>query len=257
MATTKPVAVVIPGGWHPSTAYTPLTSALTDAGFEFSVASLPSFNTNEPSSASCAADAIALRRHILSHIDEAGHGVVLLVHSYGGIPASGASYGLSKKARETQGRKTAVLGMIYMCAFVVPEGQSLVEYLGGSHPPYLLRDSPSFGLSTIDNPKAVLFNDVPSSLATELAASLQPHAVLAFETPAPATSWKEPEYAGKLVFIKCMIDQALPSFLQDMFIEKSGVQWTVKEVDAGHSAWASRPDEIVNELQSLLLKFNE
>lgn len=52
-----------------------------------------------------------------------------------------------------------------------------------------------------------------------------------------------------------MIGQALPPFLQDMFIEKSGVQWAVKEVEAGHSAWASRPKEIVHELQSLLLKF--
>lgn len=257
MATTKPVVVVVPGAWHPSAAYRPITSALMDAGFESSVASLPSFNTNDPSSASCKADATALRRQILSHIDEAGHDIVLLVHSYGGIPASGASYGLSKKSREREGKKTAVLGMIYMSAFVVPEEQSLIEYLGGSHPPYLLKDSPSQGLSTVDNPETVLYNDVPSSLASELAASLKPHAILAFESPAPATSWKEPDYAGKIAFVKCMIDQALPSFLQDMFIEKSGVQWIVKNIEAGHSPWASKPAEIVNELQRLLVKFNE
>lgn len=141
MATSKPTIAIVPGAWHPPAAYAPLTSALKEAGFDFTVTSLPSLDSSDPTSADCEADAKALHQQFLSLLDESGNDVVLLVHSYGGIPASGGSYGLSKKSREKQGKTTGVLGMIYMSAFVVPEGQSLVGYLGGSHPPYLLRDS--------------------------------------------------------------------------------------------------------------------
>ena len=116
---------------------------------------------------------------------------------------------------------------------------------------------PSPRLSTVDNPEAVLYNDVPASLAGEIAASLRPHAILAFESPALATSWSEPEFVGKIAFIKCLIEQALPPFLQNTFLENSGVQWTVKEVECGHSPWASKPDQIVSELQELLVTFSE
>ena len=141
MASRKPTAVIVPGAWHPPVAYASLTSTLAKAGFESSVAILPSFNSNDPLSADCRADATALRRQFLSILDEAGHDIVLLVHSYGVISTSGASCGLSKKSRERQEKKTGVLGMMYLSGFVVPEGQSLLEYLGVRHAPYVLRDS--------------------------------------------------------------------------------------------------------------------
>lgn len=67
----------------------------------------------------------------------------------------------------------------------------------------------------------------------------------AFDSPAPRAAWKEPEFAGKLTFIRCMQDHALPPFLQDMFMEKSGVEWKVKDIEASHSPFASKPEELV------------
>ena len=67
----------------------------------------------------------------------------------------------------------------------------------------------------------------------------------AFDSPAPPTAWREPEFTGQLAFIRCMQDQALPPFLQDMFIEKSGVEWKVKDIESSHSPFASKPEELV------------
>lgn len=36
-----------------------------------------------------------------------------------------------------QGKKGGVVGLIFISAFVVPEGMTLVNYLGGKHAPYL------------------------------------------------------------------------------------------------------------------------
>ena len=77
----------------------------------------------------------------------------------------------------------------------------------------------------------------------------------AFDSPAPPMAWADPEFIGKIAFIRCMKDQALPPFLQDMFMEKSGVEWKVKDIEASHSAYASKPGEVANILGELAHQF--
>lgn len=89
------------------------------------------------------------------------------------------------------------------------------------------------------------YNDVDPTTAAQIEESLLPHALKAFNSPAPPTAWAEPAYAGKVAFLRCLKDQALPLSLQDMFTEKSGVKWNIRDVDASHSPWASKPEETV------------
>lgn len=77
----------------------------------------------------------------------------------------------------------------------------------------------------------------------------------AFDSPAPPMGWADPDFAGKIAFIRCMKDQALPPFLQDMFMEKSGVEWKVKDIETSHSAYASQPEELANTLGELAQQF--
>ena len=79
----------------------------------------------------------------------------------------------------------------------------------------------------------------------------------AFDSPAPPAAWMEPEFTGKLVFIRCMQDQALPPFLQDMFIEKSGVEWKVEDIESSHSPFASKPEELVKILVESAQQFSQ
>ena len=81
--------------------------------------------------------------------------------------------------------------------------------------------------------------------------------MLAFVSPTPAPAWAEPAFEGKLAFLRCMQDQALPTFLQDTFVERSGVKWTVKDIDAGHSPWASKPREAVDMIVEFVDEFVE
>ena len=77
----------------------------------------------------------------------------------------------------------------------------------------------------------------------------------AFDSPAPPMGWADPDFTGKIAFIRCMKDQALPPFLQDMFVEKSGVEWKVKDIMTSHSAHASQPEELANILGELAQQF--
>ena len=88
-------------------------------------------------------------------------------------------------------------------------------------------------------------------IAKQMEDALLPHAMLAFESPAPPAAWAEPAYAGKLAFLRCTQDAALPTFLQDLFIQRSGVEWTVKDIEASHSAYASKTEEVVKLVEEL------
>ena len=137
MSIPKPTLFLVPGAWHPNTCFAPLSAQLAAAGFPIYLASLPSLNPVSPAAdATCAADALALQAQLLPIIQE-GKDVVVLCHSYGGIPAGGAAAGLAKKDRVARNEKGGVLGLIYLASFVVPEGVSLVEFLGGQHAPYV------------------------------------------------------------------------------------------------------------------------
>lgn len=136
MAVPKPTFVLVPGAWHPVSCYNVLCEELSAAGYPVQVAELPSLDPRDPSAVSCAKDAEAVRKILISLIEEDKH-VVVVPHSYGGIPGGCGAYGLGKSAREKEGKKGGVIGLIYMSAFVVPEGSSLLEFLGGKYPFYV------------------------------------------------------------------------------------------------------------------------
>ena len=64
----------------------------------------------------------------------------MVCHSYGGIPGGGAAQGLSKSTRVKEGKEGGVLGLICICAIIVPEGKSLGGFMG-EHAPYLKVDN--------------------------------------------------------------------------------------------------------------------
>ena len=74
--------------------------------------------------------------------------------------------------------------------------------------------------------------------------ALLPHAFTAFSSPVSRSAWAETALSGRRAYIKCTQDLALPPSLQDMFVDRSGVQWLVKDLDASHSAFVSKPEEL-------------
>lgn len=140
---SKTTFLIIPGAWHPAALYEGFVSRLQEAGYGAVVATYPSCNSKSPKTATCEQDAKVLRQQCLSLIEDEGKDLLLVCHSYGGIPGGGAAAGLSKKERLQIGKEGGVLGLVYMSAFVVPEGTSLLAFLGGKHAPYLVPDTVS------------------------------------------------------------------------------------------------------------------
>ncbi|KAJ9618850.1 hypothetical protein H2203_008666 [Taxawa tesnikishii (nom. ined.)] len=94
MAFTKPTIILVHGAWHSPTHFSPLTDLLTSAGYTVNAVTLPSVHT-KPAPPDFSADVSTIRSSILSAANS-GQDVVVIAHSYGGIPSTEACRGVSK-----------------------------------------------------------------------------------------------------------------------------------------------------------------
>ena len=107
------------------------------------------------------------------------------------------------------------------------------------------------GLCTVSDPKGVFFNDIEESYADLLVGAVGTQSTSAFETAASKPAWAEEAFQGKLAYVRCLQDQAMPSSLQDILIQKSGVDWIVKDLQSGHFPFISQVEEVVGILQEV------
>ncbi|OHF00742.1 hypothetical protein CORC01_04059 [Colletotrichum orchidophilum] len=83
MTTTKPTFIFVPGAWHCTTKFEPVTSQLEALGYPTKSVQLPCFGA-EPPLSDFQPDVAAIRQEIEKTVDD-GEDVVLFMHSYGGI----------------------------------------------------------------------------------------------------------------------------------------------------------------------------
>ncbi|TVY93981.1 hypothetical protein LAWI1_G000676 [Lachnellula willkommii] len=245
-SSSNPTIVFFAGAFADPSCFDRIVPHFHKAGYPTVYASTPSLNPSDLSSASCANDVSETRRNVLLPLIEEQHkDVIVFTHSYGGIVGGAAAAGLSKVARASNNQEGGVIGLIYLVGNIVSEGESLLQAVGGAYPPFLKQGNPSPGLAVIDPVIPTLYADADTSLASSLEAAMIPHALAAFETPAPTPAWAESTFEGRRAYIRTLDDQCNPFFLQEMWIEKSGVSWETVDLKTSHCPFISCPEEVV------------
>ena len=125
-----PTFLIVPGAWHSPSHYNYLISHLKASGYNAVSSRNPSCNSTDPNAESVTKDADFIRKHVMTLLNS-GQDVVLVMHSYGSIPASTAVKGLSKAERTAAGNLGGILGIICICGLLLQEGQSLKSSLPG------------------------------------------------------------------------------------------------------------------------------
>jgi hypothetical protein len=132
MTNSKPVFVIIPGAWHLPESFDPVTKLLAEKGYESRGVTYVS--TFDQSVQSFDPDVEATRK-IVQELVDSGRNVVLVMHSYGGAVGSEVlKYFVDDN--EGKGGKGRIIRMVWVCAFVLPEGSSLMDGLGGNDLPW-------------------------------------------------------------------------------------------------------------------------
>ncbi|KAI1089670.1 alpha/beta-hydrolase [Rostrohypoxylon terebratum] len=127
----KPSILLIPGSFAIPELYHNIFDIIAAKGYFIKGLHLPSVAWKDgPRGAppTLYDDAAFIAKEVADLADE-GKDVVLIGHSYGGIPVSQSTKGLTKAERQKQGKKGGIVRLAYMTALVPPLGSSSVDML--------------------------------------------------------------------------------------------------------------------------------
>lgn len=245
---TKPTIVLVHGAWHGPWCWKLQIPALEVLGYAVEALDLPS--ASGVVGTTQFDDAAHVRSVVESHMSM-GKRVVVLAHSYGGPIASAAIKGLSDKG---------VLGMIDLCAYIFPGGMdqgAAIRDMGGLS--YVTLDVPSEGLFQTKDPRSLFFPpDVPTDQIDWAIPQLRPQSMAANMGIVPPQGWQDDCYFGRLGYIRCTADVAIPIEQQDSMVVGAGGQgkWVVRTLEgSGHSPFLSRPHEVAAAVEEIVNDF--
>ena len=129
----KPIVVWVPGFLHTPEHFQPIISALAKVSIPSVSFSLPNVGAGAPTAAPY--DDLKHLWAMLEGLVGEGKEVVLICHSYRGVPASQAIRGLQRAERERNGQSGVIIRIVFMAAFALPEGESTWTFTEGRQPP--------------------------------------------------------------------------------------------------------------------------
>ena len=141
MAAERPFIVILPGGSQNPAHYGYLSHLLMLAGYTVYSALLPSVGA--AGKITVEDDMKYIRdRMLITILDHEEHDVVLFMHSYSSVPGSAAAQGLGKSERIAQGKKTGVIGQIYLSSILAKggDGNAIIGAFSGHYPPHIRPD---------------------------------------------------------------------------------------------------------------------
>lgn len=134
---SKPSIIIVPGAWQTPPAFKGIVNVLETAGYPTVHVPLPTVGGEALPLAGLDDDVEAVRKVLAPLVDE-GKDVVLIGHSSGGVSMSAVVEGFDTASRAAAGKKGGVVKCIFLAAFVIPKGSSLLEMLGGQPLPWMV-----------------------------------------------------------------------------------------------------------------------
>lgn len=217
---------------------------------------MPTSNTPTPAATTLDDDVVFIRSLTKKAIG-AGHKVVALMHSYGGVVGSYALTGLD-----------GVVGLVYMTSFIPFEGESLAGIFGGTLPPFLSCNAET-GCVGIEDPGRMFYDDLSEEERERYAGLLVPHSVKAehesvtddgvLRETGGRMAWREE--GRKVGYLVCTEDKALVEWVQRMMLERVNQEWGkegkgrkmwIWEVESGHSPMLRCPERVVECVQEFV-----
>lgn len=215
-----PSLLLVHGAWHGSWCWNLARPHFEDVGYRTIAVDLPS-SGRKPEELGGLSDDASVIESALSQIDPP---VVIMGHSYGGIPMAQAA------------RPERVSGMVFLSACVLPPGESLLTMLGGLEPPWLRTDTA--GSCFPENPEALFYHDVPPDLVEWAVSQLKFQSIRSFREPLTGTDWR----AIPSAYVVCADDRALFPELQLKMAAECDFTLTIP---GSHSPFLSRPADLV------------
>jgi pimeloyl-ACP methyl ester carboxylesterase len=220
----SPNIVLVHGAWADGSCWSAVIESLQAAGHTVTAPQFPETSL---------ADDVARLRHVLERQDGP---TIVAGHSYGGQIMTA----LGEDAPN-------VVGVVYIAAFGLDEGESLGALLGAGPPTpalaNLITDEQGFAWIPESDFVEHFACGVDPVKAKVLHAVQQPISLSTFEDVMGTPLWK----AHPSWYMVAANDEAIPPDGERQFAARMGA--TTVEVDAGHLAMISHPDDVVALIQ--------
>jgi pimeloyl-ACP methyl ester carboxylesterase len=220
-----PNIVLVHGAWADGSSWSGVIESLQDSGYNVTAPQFPETSL---------ADDVARLRQVLARQEGP---TILAGHSYGGqiITALGP---------DTRN----VVGLVYVAAFGLDEGESLGALLGGGPPTpalaNLIVDEQGFGWLPEEDFLKHFAGDVDPAQAKIMYAVQQGLSMGTFEDVMGIPAWKShPSW-----YLVATNDEAIPPDAERMFAERMGAESV--EVASSHVAMVSHPDAVSELIQT-------
>jgi hypothetical protein len=257
----KPAIVISPGGGHEPGAYKRFVDYLVSQDYDVTAVSLASSAIASSPSAFSPSDVfaadVAVVAEAITKYAEAGRDVVVLCHSFGGLPGSTACKDLLKTARNSQGKPGGVVHVIYLAAMGLPRGASLFSLIGGEMPPWA--DVSEDGKTLIPKDIRALFREerMTEDDLEELVSNIKPLVIQTWEGQVGFEPWREVD----ATYIHTLADTPMPIDMQRMMVanvEKAmeedgkGKKLNTLEIEGGHEPFTTMPEKLGEVFRSIL-----
>lgn len=159
----KPTFVLVPGAWHKPIIYKSVATHLKTHGYPTILLPLPSSGAIPPHE-DFTQDVLSIRACLSALINLEHKEVILVVHSYTGLPGSEACRDLSQKSRLEKGQRGGVVRFVCINAFAMAEGfQPTPKGVYSSFPPWMqINASQNKTTVSSEDAKEIFYHDLPS-----------------------------------------------------------------------------------------------
>lgn len=242
----KPTVLLVPGAWHLPAHYDKLLQIPTQHGYECEGVSLATVDPKDPPNTNADSDVEVISAAIKKTLSS-GKDVVLVTHSYGGIPVQSAAYSFIDQNE----RSPRVVAIAMMCTFLYPPQTALLAPLGSKPAPvHDVSDDGNLVYVGPPGPEFYFYTGVSAEETAEAVAMIKPHAWRSKTVPPSAPGagyWGIPTS-----YLICEQDNAIPAGFQKKMVadanedlEKRGSKLTIRTevVDSGHSPFLTMPEE--------------
>lgn len=233
--------VLIHGAFHGSWCWHKVTAFLQDQGHTVIAPDLPALGIDRTSLHSASLQAYSDR--VCETLDACSGAVHLIGHSMGGIAITQAAEAMPHKVKS----------LVYLTAFLLPSGRSLIEEAQADTaaellPNLILAPDKSWATVKAEVIRAVFYADCSSSDVALAQSLLVPQAAAPFITPVQTT----PDRWGSIprVYIECTEDRAISLAAQRAMYTRLPCQ-RIYSMTSSHSPFLSAPEELSQHLLSL------
>ncbi|CAJ0540839.1 Ff.00g077510.m01.CDS01 [Fusarium sp. VM40] len=227
MSSSYPVLVLVHGAWHHPSHYKLLVEACRNEGFQDIVTprNLTSGSIEQVIGKTHLDDVQVIQEAIAPFLD-AGRELVLVAHSYGGVPAASSLKGNTVQERAEKGLRGGIRGLVAIAAFLLSQkGLSVFQPDGTQYGPIF--DVQDGYVGTTSTFREALFRGVKSD---QVLPELNKQSRLSLETPVQVVAG---DFDIPKVYFVCEDDEVVPAKQQLAMAQAAGAR--VVTLSSGHS----------------------